>query len=195
MPIRRCDFTPSRYPILPLVCVLMAVQSAMAQDGLADTRVVVGVLAHDRGPASDRHENGTDLSGEVQFAPLDGAIGRAIGSPRPHVGGTLNLNGDTSTLYGGLTYEFVPHPQWFIDGFVGLAAHNGPLHKDPAGCAQRSDCGFGARVLPRFGVEAGFNFTRQDAVTVFYDHMSHGNLFNVENEGIDHVGLRFMHAF
>lgn len=178
--------------------VLIAIQAfspAQAEDVLADTRLAIGVLAHDRGPASDNNESGTDLNGEVQFAPLDGAIGRAIGSPRPHLGASLNFNGDTSAVYGGLTYEFLPHPKWFVDGFIGLALHDGPLHKDPVRCAQTSDCGFGSRVVPRLGLETGINFSSHDAVSLFYDHMSHGNVFNVENEGIDHVGIRYRYSY
>lgn len=181
-----------------MAAVLIAMQAfspAQAQDALADTRLVVGILAHDRGPASDNNENGTDLNGEVQFAPLGGAIGRVLGSPRPHLGTSLNFNGNTSALYGGLTYEFLPHPKWFVDGFFGAALHDGPLHKDPIRCAQNSDCGFGSRLLPRLGAETGINLSGHDAVSLFYDHMSHGGFFNRENEGIDHVGIRYRHSY
>jgi lipid A 3-O-deacylase len=183
------------YAIGAVLIVLQAVPPAQAEDASPGPRFVAGVMAHDRGPSSDNHENGIDLNGEVQFAPLDGAIGRAIGSPRPHLGVTPSLNGNTSALYGGLTYEFLPLPKWFVDGFFGLALHDGPLHKDPIPCAQRSDCGFGSRILPRLGLETGINLTRHDAVSLFYDHMSHGGLLNSENEGIDHVGVRYRYSF
>lgn len=65
-----------------LLLVLLA-PTAHAGDALADASLAVGigVLAHDRGPASDTHENGVDLNGEIQFAPLDGAS--AAPSVRP----------------------------------------------------------------------------------------------------------------
>lgn len=174
---------------------MQAISLAHAEDILANSRWAAGIFAHDRGPSSDNHENGVDLNGEIQFAPLDGVIGRAIGSPRPHLGATPNFNGQTSAIYGGLTYEVLPHPKWFIDGFIGLALHDGPLHKDPVGCRQGSDCGFGLRVLPRLGLETGINLSERHAVSLFYDHMSHGNLLNVENEGIDHVGIRYRYSY
>ena len=59
--------------------------------GSSQRILAVGVIAHDRGFASDHHEDGIDLNLEIQFAPL-----HRFGSPRPHLGATLNFQGDTS---------------------------------------------------------------------------------------------------
>lgn len=150
----------------------------------------IGVIAHDHGPFSDHNEDGTDLNLEVQFAPLP-----ILWSARPHLGATINFVGDTSVAYAGLTFPFYQSQRWFIDGAVGAAVHNGPLHKDPVRCREESDCGFGKRLLPRLGLEAGYRFSPDQSVSFFYDHMSHKWIMAGENEGIDHIGLRYRLAF
>ncbi len=150
----------------------------------------VGVIAHDRGPTSDRHEDGVDLNLEIQFAPLS-----ILGAPRPHLGLTANFEGDTSVVYGGLSFRLRETPLWFVDGLLGLTAHNGPLHKDPVRCQLYSDCGYGIRVLPRFGLELGYRVSSDASVSLFYDHMSHKWIVAGENEGLDHVGVRYLRAY
>jgi len=162
----------------------------LASDSEPSRIISIGVLAHDRGPFSDRNEDGTDLNVEVQFAPL------AIpGSPRPHLGATLNFTGDTSAAYAGLTFPFYRSPRWLLDGSVSAAVHDGPLHKDPVRCRQESDCGFGKRLLPRLGIEVGYRISPDQSISLFYDHMSHKWVIEGENEGIDHIGLRYLLSF
>jgi lipid A 3-O-deacylase len=45
--------------------------------------------------------------------------------------------------------------------------------------------------LPRLGFEVGGYFTDKQGVSVFYDHMSHKGILGGENEGIDHIGIRY----
>jgi len=152
--------------------------------------IVIGVLAHDQGPFSDHNEHGIDLNLEAQFAPL-----HIFGAPRPHLGATLNFTGDTSAVYAGLTFPLYQSSRWFLDGSISVAVHDGPLHKDPTSCRQNSDCGFGSRALPRLGLDIGYRLDAKSAVSLFYDHMSHKGLISGENEGIDHIGLRYLRAF
>lgn len=151
---------------------------------------VVGVFAHDRGPFSDQHENGVDLNLEIQFARLE-----VIGSPRPHLGLTANFTGDTSVAYGGLAFRLHDKPRWAIDGLLGIAVHDGPLHKDPVRCDLYSDCGYGTRFLPRLGVELTYRLTPSASLGLLYDHMSHKWVVPGENEGLDHIGVRYHRAF
>lgn len=160
---------------------------AQAAEFTRDLTLAVGVLAHDRGPISDNNEAGVDLNLEAQFAPLD-----ILGSPRPHLGVTANFVGDTSAAYAGLGFRFYETPQWFVDGLLSVALHDGPLHKDPTACQLNSDCGFGIRVLPRFGLEIGYRVSRSASVSLFFDHMSHKWVVAGENEGLDHIGLRYL---
>ena len=62
-------------------------------------KAVFGVLLHDRGPFSDRHESGVDPNWELQFQPFAWPPWRWIGSPHWMVGITPNFVGDTSTVY------------------------------------------------------------------------------------------------
>ncbi|HEY0663037.1 MAG TPA: acyloxyacyl hydrolase [Thiobacillaceae bacterium] len=178
---------------LGLVLALALAAPAGAEAPGDDGRriLAVGLLAHDRGPASDETEDGgVDLSLEVLFAPLD-----LPGSPRPHLGATLNFDGETSAAYAGLTARAFERSRWFADLFLGAAVHDGPLHKDPLACDVDSDCGFGVRVLPRFGLEAGYRIGPDAALTVYLDHMSHKWLIGGENEGLDHTGVRYLRYY
>ena len=101
------------------------------------------------------------------------------------VGVTPNFNGDTSVFYAGITYEFSLSNQitdalthdvtksLFVAGGISAALHDGPLHKNRLACRERSDCGFGYRVLPRLNIELGTSFWENHGTLVFYDHMSH----------------------
>lgn len=175
---------------LAMAISLHAPAQATELAGNVERTLAIGVLAHDRGPSSDNHEDGVDLNLEVQFAPLD-----IPGSPRPHLGVTANFVGYTSVAYAGLSVRFRETAQWFVDGLLGAAVHDGPLHKDPVRCQLYSDCGYGTRILPRFGLEVGYRVSPAASVSLFYDHMSHKWIVGGENEGLDHIGLRFMRPY
>jgi hypothetical protein len=170
-------------------------------------KIVFGIVLHDRGPTSDRHESGVDPNLEIQFKPPAWRYWRWIGAPAPMVGMTPNFNGDTSVWYGGLTYEFSLSNKLtddltggltrnlFLSGGISAAIHNGPLHKDKQGCNAKSDCGFGYRVLPRLNIELGTYSSGKHGLSLFYDHMSHKHVLPGENEGIDHIGIRYHFRF
>lgn len=173
-----------------LAAAVTAALAAPASAAPGSWAWAVGVMAHDRGFASDDHEDGVDLNLEVQFAPL-----AFPGSPRPHLGATLNFNGDTSVAYAGLGFRVWDAARWFADANIGAVVHDGPLHKDPVRCEQFSDCGFGTRYLPRLGAEIGYRLSPRASIGLFYDHMSHKWVVEGENEGLDHIGVRYLRAF
>ncbi|HWR76191.1 MAG TPA: acyloxyacyl hydrolase [Thiobacillus sp.] len=175
---------------LVVALALHAPAQATEQAGNSKRILAIGVIAHDRGPASDHHENGVDLNLEVQFAPLD-----LSGSLRPHLGVTLNFVGDTSMAYAGLSFRVRETRQWFADLLLSVALHDGPLHKDPVGCRLYSDCGFGIRVMPRFGLEIGYRLSSAASASLFVDHMSHKGIIGGENEGLDHIGVRYLRSY
>ena len=181
--------------ISSMLLASMIAAPGRAQEPTADSTlrsISIGVLAHDYGPLSDRHENGIDANLEFQFHPPARAFWQALGAPRPHVGATPNFSADTSVLYAGVSYAFELSPRAFTEMGVGLALHDGPLHaEDRAACDRDSDCGFGSRVLPRFSLELGLRLAHGHAVTLFFDHVSHLGYLDDENEGIDHLGLRY----
>jgi lipid A 3-O-deacylase len=177
-----------------LLALAMGLQAPVHAADLTESpkqwTLAIGVLAHDSGPFSDHHENGVDLNLEAQFAPLN-----VLGSPRPHLGVAANFQGDTSVAYAGLGFRLRETTQYFVDGILGVALHDGPLHKDPVGCQLYSDCGYGTRFLPRFGLEIGYRVSPVASVSILFDHMSHKWLVAGENEGLDHVGLRYLRAY
>jgi len=166
-------------------------------------KTIFGLALHDRGPLSDRHENGVDPNLELQFNAPEWRLWRWIGAPNPTFGFTPNFNGGTSVVYGGVNYELSLSNRWtddltgrltknlFVGASLSAALHNGPLHKNPIGCEERSDCGFGYRVLPRFGLEMGGYWGDKHGISLFFDHMSHKGVLPGENEGIDHIGIRY----
>ncbi len=167
-------------------------ETVPAANGLGVDRLAGGFFLHDRGLAADRHEDGFDINLEAQFDPPEWAPWQWIGSPRPHVGATLSLNDETSLLYSGLTYEADLPGRLFAAAHGGLAIHDGMMHqKETERCAAESDCGFGSRVLFRGGLELGVRISGDTSVSLLWDHVSHGRLLASENEGIDHVGLRY----
>lgn len=178
----------------------------VAEHGVA-YKAAFGLFLHDRGPFSDRHESGIDPNWEIQLKPPSWRAWRWIGAPYPTLGLTPNFNGDTSAFYGGVTYELGLSNRWtdaltgnltknmFVAGSLSVALHNGPLHKDKTGCKEDSDCGFGYRALPRLGFEIGSYFKERHGLSLFYDHMSHKGVLPGENEGIDHIGIRYHFLF
>lgn len=190
-----------------------------AENGVANTdqgevkpwvrRVTFGLLLHDIGFISDQREHGLDPNWEMQFNPPDWKWWRWVGSPAAMLGATPNFNGYTSAFYLGLAWEvslsnrFLDNltndfsKRLWISGGISTAVHTGPLKKDEAGCRENSDCGFGSRVLPRINLEVGVNFWENHAVSLFFDHMSHGSLgcSCIQNEGIDHTGIRYHFTF
>jgi len=170
-------------------------------------KTVFGIFLHDRGPASDRHESGVDPNWEIQFNAPKWKLWQWVGSPYPMIGLTPNFKGATSVFYGGLNYEFSLSNKltdrltsnltknFFLAGCVSAALHNGPLHKNKVGCEESSDCGFGYRVLPRLAIELGTTLWGNYGVSLFYDHMSHKGILPGENEGIDHIGIRYHYTF
>jgi hypothetical protein len=166
-----------------------------AEEVVAPPRLVLGVLAHDYGPISDRYESGVDINVELQWTPR-AAAWRWLGWPQLRLGLTPSFAGETSIVYGDLAYEGALGGRSFIAGSLGLALHNGPLHqKDTERCTGASDCGFGSRVLPHLSIELGYRWGADQFISVYLDHVSHLGLLSEENEGIDHLGLRYGFAF
>src|SRR4030066_122169 len=84
----------------------------------------------------------------------------------------LNFVGDTSMAYAGLSFRVRETRQWFADLLLSVATHDGPLHKDPVGCRVHSDCGYGIRGMPRFGLETGYRISAARSVSLFVDRMA-----------------------
>lgn len=165
---------------------LLCADPAGAQSLVDEVRV--GGFYHDAGIFGTRKERGADLNLELRFASPE-FLG-AIWSPRPHLGVTGSLAGDTSQLYFGLTWSFMlwrTHGDngFFLDASLGGSAHNGKL--EPTRTDRKA---LGSRVLFRESLELGYRFADVHSISVMLDHASNANLAD-HNEGIDSLGLRY----
>lgn len=77
-------------------------------------------LLIDRGPFSDRHEDGVDLNLESSLRP-DGPKWRVT-----HLGTHADFERSHQFAYGGPSRRLHDTPRGFLDGIVGLAIHDDP---------------------------------------------------------------------
>lgn len=161
--------------------------------GLVD-EIRVGALRHDAGVFGSHKEDGADINAELRFAS-PGFL-RFLGAPRPDLGVSVNTDGNTSQIYGGLVWTVFPFSNWaqsgaglFVEGGLGFAVHDGKLD------TQRLDRkALGERALFHLSAEVGWSFDGVNSLSVLLDHMSNANL-GPRNEGLDTLGLRFGHKF
>lgn len=154
----------------------------------------LGLLDHDVPIGGDHIEEGADLNAEVLFASP--ALLKAILSPRPHLGLTVNTQGGTSYGYAGLTWTatlvdslFGPADGVFASLGLGGAVHSG---SDISGDAHRK--GLGTRFLFHEYVELGYRITPTYSLSLFLDHISNADLGS-HNPGLTNIGLRVSFRF
>jgi len=184
---------------------LQITPSAAAQPGPADSQLALGLpdpgdpaggilsevrlglLYHDVGIVSATTEEGADVNFEALFASPD--FLEIIFSPRPHLGASINTAGDTSQLYGGLTWGLDLWGGLFVEFAFGGSVHDGELD------ANRNDKNdLGCRVLFREALELGWRFGGHHSISVMADHISNAG-FCVDNDGQDTAGIRYGYKF
>jgi lipid A 3-O-deacylase len=173
-----------------------------ADEDIVD-EVKLGVLYHDIGIFGDSFEEGVDINVEVLFnspnwlydADNPDWLNRLL-NPRPHLGASINTDGDTSQIYFGVTWQqnlFVdlarPDDGVFVAFGAGGAVHDGKLDTDDP---DRKS--LGSRVLFHLSAEIGYRFTQHLSASVYAEHSSNADLAK-RNEGYDNLGLRLGIAF
>ncbi len=179
-----------------VVAVMLAAAvpaAAPAQTPMVD-EFKFGVLAHDIGLFDEHVESGSDINFEMLFTPPE--FFRVIGSPRPHLGGSLNTAGNTNAGYFGLTWGITLIQNlfgWggsvFANGSLGGALQDGYTNSAPPDRKK-----FGSTALFRESVELGYQLTPSVSVSGFVDHMSNANLAP-HNAGITDAGARLGFKF
>lgn len=155
-------------------------------DQLGITELWLGGLAHDAGVfGRSKEENVAAIDLGVRFAPLHGEFWDLIARPRPHTGFHLNVNGDTSQWFGGITWDFDLGSNLFFGADFGLALHNGNLRTSTL-----DEKELGLRILFREGAELGYRLDGHHAISLVLDHISNGRLAEA-NEGLDSFGVRY----
>lgn len=188
-PSPRAQPTPAVQPTPPPVQVARTPPESGARGlGGVISEIRGGVLYHDEGPFSHRKEEGADVNLEVLFvAPgfLD-----LIGSPRPHLGADVNVVGDTSQFYLGLSWEWEFWGGWLAGFSLGGAVHTGETDKRGRDDTKELGC----RVLFRESVEFGYRFQDRHSLTLMLDHISNAKLCDT-NEGLENLGIRYGYKF
>ena len=187
-----------------LVFYFSFVNSA-AQAQVAEMRV--GANIHDieiLGFGTNKEkENSGGINAEVVFEEphfLKWAL-----SPQPYIGGTYNLEGNTSYGGGGLLWRQGFGSKFYGDFSFGLVIHNGNLEFDrPTTPAEslifqeqtRENIEFGSRILFRQQVALGYRFNETYSTEFFIEHLSHGRILSSRsNEGLDVIGGRIAKRF
>lgn len=154
----------------------------------------IGGLAHDVTLLGRHVEAGEDINVEALFKSP--TLLAAIGSPRPHIGADINVLGNTSDVYTGLTWGwtflhgvFTPIDGVFVNGSLGGAIQDGYEDSAPPGRKR-----LGSPVLFRESLELGYQFNPLISVSAFADHISNANLAP-RNAGITSLGARLGFKF
>ena len=107
----------------------------------------------------------------------------AILLPRVHVGGNINVTGDTSVAYAGLTWQFPVYGPLFVEGTFGGGIHNGELDNAPRDRQQ-----LGCPILFRESASVGLGFEKFSILGTI-EHLSNAGACS-ENDGLTNVGMR-----
>lgn len=128
-------------------------------------------------------------------------------SPRPYVGGLVNLDGNTNFVGAGLEWQGNLTDNVYAIYAFGISAHDGTkevpspnFETDPVVInnlvnRKAQEIEFGSAVLFRNAFGFGYNFSDDIGVELVWEHLSHAKIFDSVNEGIDNVGIRVSRRF
>ena len=158
------------------------------------SEVKTGFANHDVGFFGRQKEDGIDSSFELLFREINYNL-LWLGTPRPHIGSTINMTGDTSQAYAGVTWGYKLPKRMFFNFSWGLAYHDGDkIHS--ATNVQTDKKELGSSILFREAVEIGWNFYGKDSISLRLDHISNANLWGEgTNEGLDTFAVLYGYRF
>jgi hypothetical protein len=177
------------------MALVFASSGAMAQpiDAAYDFELRGGVLAHSVDePGADSTmgifnlTRRQDANVELLFKSPDLDAFRWMGSPRPHVGATVNFDGLESMAYFGLTWRAqVFDTPVFVEGSFGGALVDAERHG--AIYPKRS---LGCNFMFHESASLGYDLTDQASVMLTVEHASHAFLCGEDNRGLTNLGVR-----
>ena len=158
------------------------------------SEVKTGFANHDVGFFGSQKEDGIDSSFEFLFREINYNL-LWLGTPRPHIGSTINMTGDTSQAYAGVTWGYKLPKRMFFNFSWGLAYHDGDkIHS--ATNVQTDKKELGSSILFREAVEIGWNFYGKDSISLRLDHISNAHLWGEgTNEGLDTFAVLYGYRF
>jgi lipid A 3-O-deacylase len=184
-----------------LLLIAAGGRPALAQSRFID-EVKLGVLAHDVSVFGNPDEDGVDINAEILFPHLPFGSSDHPGwlnfllTPRPNIGGSVNVEGETSFGYFGLVWTkdvfanvFSPGDGVYASFGFGGAVHDGQLQRDDP-----NRDAFGSRVDFHLAAEIGYRFDGHFSTSIYYEHISNANLVE-PNQGLNNLGLRVGYRF
>jgi hypothetical protein len=158
--------------------------AALTAASAARAEGFVGVYDHDVSTplTYSGFEPGADIELGWRGQRIEGW--RAVGRPSPYAFASVNTAGGTNFAAAGLSWRF-GDKVYFRPG-VGVAIHDGPDHPDPSG----ERIWFGSRVVFEPELNLGWQASEHVAVEASWVHLSHAQLFNQQNPGMDSFGVR-----
>jgi hypothetical protein len=166
-------------------------KQASAQRGLL-SEFRFGFSAHDPWGAESRG-NSANLTGEILFAkPFTASdLFTSYFIPRPHVGGSLNFDGQTSYAYAGLSWTVDITPSLFVEGSIGGAFHDGDTKTS---AMSRNLESLGCSPLFRESGSVGVRLSANWSVMATLEHLTNAGACS-ENRGLTNVGARVGYSF
>ena len=149
----------------------------------------LGVLGHHIEPAGTE-KGGEDVNLEILFSRPAIVYGNRFADiflqPRIHLGSSINVNGDTSQLYSGLTWDIPLHHSFSLELTFGGSLHNGPTEGEGSA--------FGCPLNFRESGSLVFALTEHWRLYGTLAHMSNAGLCD-RNSGLTSGGVRLGYKF
>lgn len=139
------------------------------------------------------HETSAITSIEARWQPIGNKNWFFFFRPRPHFGANVNLEGKTSVVYTGLTWDIFEFRHFTFGGEFGFAVHDGRLHKDNPDLQDRKL--LGSREEFHEGFMIGYRFTSHYGVEAWLDHISNAGWFDQTNQGLETAGVKLSVKF
>ena len=166
--------------------IALALATGAVPCSAAAQEVFAGLYLHgiDTPMSLQTNENGANFVFGYRFAPLSSLS--AIGRPTPYVIGSINTEGDTSFVGGGVGWT-IGKGRIYVRPAIGVVMHDGPSERVVSG--QHTE--LGSRILFEPEISVGYRFTDKLTLEVSWIHLSQGQLFNArQNPGLDMTGAR-----
>jgi hypothetical protein len=149
----------------------------------------LGLFVHHIEP-SGTEQGGLDINAEMLFAKPASVYGRgslhSFLMPRIHIGAQVNVDGDTSQLYAGFTWDLRVHERFSLEVTFGGAVHDGPT--------EGNGSAFGCVANFRESGSIGVGLTERLWLYATVAHMSNAGLCD-RNSGLTSGGLRLGYVF
>ncbi len=148
----------------------------------------LGLLGHHVEPAGSE-KGGQDVNVEILFGRPAIAYGSHIADialrPRLHLGSSINVNGDTSQVYAGFTWDIPLMQRVSLELTFGGSLHDGPNTGEGSA--------FGCPLNFRESASIGIAVTERWRLYGTIAHMSNAGLC-VRNSGLTSAGVRLGYA-